>query len=70
MRRVPYASTIGNLIYDVTCTRSNINHAVGIVSKFISSPSKEHWTTVKKILKYLRDTFRVCLCFDSDKPVL
>ena len=40
MSKVPYASTIGNLIYAMVCTRPNIAHAVGVVSRFMSRPGK------------------------------
>ena len=34
MRRYPYASSVGRLMYAMQCTRPNICYAVGIVSKF------------------------------------
>ena len=57
-------------MYAMVCTRLDIAHAIGVVSRFLSNPRKEHWTTVKWIFRYLRGTFRVCLCFGIDKPVL
>ena len=42
MSKVPYASTIGSLMYAMVCTRLNIAHAVGIVSRFMSRPGKQH----------------------------
>ena len=54
MQSVPYAVVVGSLTYVMLCTRSNIFLAVGMVSKYQSNPSQEHWTTVKHILKYLR----------------
>ena len=38
MSKVPYASTIGSLMYVMVCTRPNITHAVGVVSRFMSRP--------------------------------
>lgn len=32
MERVPYASTIGSLMYAMVCTRPDIAHSVGVVS--------------------------------------
>ena len=40
MSKVPYASAIGSLIYAMVCTRPNIAHAVGVVSRFMSRPGK------------------------------
>ena len=47
MGAVPYASAVGSLMYAMVCTRPDIAHAVGVVSRFLSNPGKEHWTTVK-----------------------
>jgi len=70
MSRVPYSSAVGSLMYAMVCTRPDIAHAVGVVSRFLSNPGKEHWAVVKWILRYLRGTSRLCLCFGSDEPVL
>ena len=56
MRRVPYASAVGSLMYAMLCTRPDICYAVGIVSRFQSNPGLMHWTAVKNILKYLKRT--------------
>ena len=39
MSKVPYASTIGSLMYAMVCTRPDITHAVGVVSRFIGLES-------------------------------
>ncbi|KAL5863382.1 hypothetical protein ACOSQ3_000896 [Xanthoceras sorbifolium] len=70
MSKVPYASVVGSLMYAMVCTRPDIAHAVGVVSRFLSNPGKEHWTAVKWILRYLRGTSSHCLCFGNCKPVL
>ena len=54
MRRVLYASAVGNLMYAMLCTRPNICYAVGIVSRYQSNPGLDHWIAVKHILKYPR----------------
>ena len=56
MRRVPYASAVGSLMYAMLCTRPDICYAVGMVSRFQSNPGLDHWIAVKQILKYLRKT--------------
>ncbi|KAL6350470.1 hypothetical protein AAG906_019117 [Vitis piasezkii] len=40
MSKVPYASVIGSLMYAMVCTRPNIAHAVGVVSRFMSRLGK------------------------------
>lgn len=47
MLKVPYTSVVGSLMYAMICTRPNIAHVVGVVSRFLSNPGKEHWVTVK-----------------------
>jgi ATP-binding cassette subfamily B (MDR/TAP) protein 1 len=63
MARVPYASTIGSLMYAMVCTKPDISHAVGVVSRYMSNPGKQHWEAVKWILRYLRGTTEKCLTF-------
>ncbi|XP_021843480.2 secreted RxLR effector protein 161-like [Spinacia oleracea] len=50
-----YRSLVGSLIY-LTHTRPDIVHAVSIVSRFMSEPSKAHPTAAKRILRYLKGT--------------
>ena len=37
-------------MYAMVCTRPDIGYAVGVVSRFMSNPGKEHWNAVKWIL--------------------
>lgn len=63
MSRVPYASAVGSLMYAMICTRPDIAQVVGVVSRFMVDPSKEHWDAVKRILRYIKGTSDVALCF-------
>ena len=47
MSKVPYASAIGSLMYAMVCTRPDIAHAVGVVSRFMSRLGNQHWEAVK-----------------------
>nr|XP_009780580.1 PREDICTED: uncharacterized protein LOC104229622 [Nicotiana sylvestris] len=51
MSRIPYSFAVGSLMYAMVCTRPDIAHAVGTVSRFLSNPGKEHWDAVKWILR-------------------
>ena len=42
IRKVPYASIIGSLMYAMICTRLNIAHVVGVVSRFLTNHGNEH----------------------------
>jgi hypothetical protein len=70
MSRVPYSSTVGSLMYAMVCTRPDIAHAVGVVSRYMNNPGKEHWEAVKWILRYLRGTATHALCFGGSDTVL
>lgn len=70
MIKVPYSSAVGSLMYIMVCTRPDIAHSVGVASRFLSNPGKDHRRAVKWILRYLRGTSRLCLCFGSGQPVL
>ncbi|KAA0065556.1 gag/pol protein [Cucumis melo var. makuwa] len=56
MRNIPYASAVGSLMYAMLCTRLDICYLVGMISRYQSNPKRDHWITVKNILKYLRRT--------------
>ena len=66
MSRVPYANTIGCLMYAMVCTRHDISHPVGVVSKYMEIPGKEHWNVVKWVLRYLRGTSDYCINFNNN----
>lgn len=70
MAKVPYASAIGSLMYAMVCTRPDIAHAVGVVSRFMSDPGREHWEAVKWLLRYLKGTSKLGLCFKGKDSVL
>ena len=63
MDSVPYASVVGSLMYDMVGSRPDLAFAVGLASRFVSKPSREHWEAVKWILRYLQGAKDVCLTF-------
>nr|GEU62814.1 reverse transcriptase domain-containing protein [Tanacetum cinerariifolium] len=65
MSRVPYASAMGSLMLAMIYTRPDIAHAVGVVSRYMAKPSREHWEAVKRILRYLKGTLDAALCFEE-----
>ncbi|XP_071921747.1 disease resistance protein At4g27190-like [Coffea arabica] len=70
MKKVPYASAVSSLMYAMVCTRPDIADVVGVVSRYLSNPGKEHWNAVKWILRYSKGTSRLCLCFGNGKTML
>jgi hypothetical protein len=67
MAHVHYASAIDSIMYVMVCTRPNTAHAVGVLSRYKSTPRKEHWTTVKGVFRYLCGTKYYAICYQS-KP--
>ncbi|GKD96108.1 retrotransposon protein, putative, ty1-copia subclass, partial [Tanacetum coccineum] len=55
-RNVPYASAVESIMYAVRCTRPDVAFSQNITSRFQQNPCELHWTAVKNILKYLRNT--------------
>ena len=68
--KVPYSLVVGSLMYAMVCTRPDIAHAVGVVSRYMNNPGKEHWKAVQWILSYLRGTTCHALCFRGSDTVL
>ena len=59
-----YRSIIGSLRYLVH-SRPDITHAIGIVSRFMETPSTHHWAAVKQILRYIRGTLGYGCCYQA-----
>ena len=56
MKKIPYASAVGSLMYAQTCTRPDISFAVGMLGRYQSNPGFEHWKAAKKVMRYLQGT--------------
>eukprot|EP00253_Pinus_taeda_P029885 PITA_29885 len=65
MSHVPYGSAIGSLMYAMVYTRPDIAHEVGVLIRFMSKPGKDHWTTTKRVFRYLRGTSDYGLCYQG-----
>ncbi|KAH9650921.1 hypothetical protein KPL70_026553 [Citrus sinensis] len=47
--------------------RPDIIQAVGVVSRYMANPDGEHWIVVKRILRYIRGTSDVALCYGGSE---
>jgi hypothetical protein len=63
MSHVPYVSAISNLMYAMVCTRLDISLVVGFLSRYMSKPGKEHWTTINRVFRYLCGIASYGLCY-------
>lgn len=62
---VKYRQTVGALQY-VTLSRPDISFAVNKVCQFMHSPTQNHWSAVKRILRYLLGTVTSGLLFQRN----
>ncbi|GJY32683.1 retrotransposon protein, putative, ty1-copia subclass [Tanacetum coccineum] len=69
MSRVPYASAIGSIMYVMTCRRPDVPFALSMVSRRQQNPGEGHWTVVKNILKYLRNTKDMFLVYGGEEEL-
>ncbi|KAK8676152.1 hypothetical protein V6N13_034206 [Hibiscus sabdariffa] len=67
MSQIPYASTIGSIMYAMICTRPDLSYALSMTSQYQANPGEGHWTAVKNILKYLGRTKDVFLVYGGEE---
>ena len=56
MKKIPYASIVGSLMYAQTCTQPDISFAVRMLGMCQSNPGLDYWKATKKVLRYLQGT--------------
>ncbi|GJW96973.1 retrotransposon protein, putative, ty1-copia subclass [Tanacetum coccineum] len=67
MQNIPYSLAVGSIMYVVRCTRPDVVFSQNITSRFQHNLGELHWTTVKNILKYLRNTKDMFLVYGGDR---
>ena len=70
MSQVSYASAVESLMFAMICTRPDIAQAVGMVSQYMVNLGREHWSAIKRILKYVKGTSNVALCYGGSKFIV
>ena len=60
-----YQIAIGSLIYASIAIRSDLSFSVGALNQFMSNPSKEHWSGVKRVLRYIKGMIDYGLKFEA-----
>lgn len=58
-----YQQLIGSLLYLSVTSRPDISYAVTFLSQFSKRPNHQHWTSAKRILRYLKGTSNHCLTY-------
>ncbi|XP_055604909.1 uncharacterized protein LOC129753136 [Uranotaenia lowii] len=63
MKNVPYQEAVGALMYLAQCTRPDILFAVNHLSRFNTCAGEKHWEAVKHLLRYVRGSSKMKLCY-------
>ena len=62
-KKLPYREIIGSLMYLSIATRPDISHAVSNLSQYVPCYNKSHWIAAKRVLRYLKGTINLGICF-------
>eukprot|EP00794_Sanderia_malayensis_P003868 gene3868-4411_t len=65
-----YREAIGSLIYAMTSTRPDISWITSKLAQYSQSPTEDHWTAVKHVLRYMRGTLDQSLIFTKSESDL
>lgn len=66
MRKKPYAQIVGSFMYVMLCMRPGLVFAMGFVSRFLSNIGLQHWYTIKRILRYIKGTVNLRICYQGE----
>jgi histone deacetylase 1/2 len=64
-----YRSLVGALQY-LTLTRPDLSFAVNKVCQYLHAPTTSHWSAVKGILRYVKDTVKIGITFQRSSSTL
>ena len=56
MKKIPYLTAIGSIMYATTATHPDVAFAVQHLSQFNNNPGNAHWTAVQRTIRYLYAT--------------
>ncbi|KAD6453934.1 hypothetical protein E3N88_08640 [Mikania micrantha] len=65
-----YAKIIGSVMFLMNYTRPDIAYTVSRLSRYTHNPSKEHWSAIHRLMRYLRGTMELCLHYNKFPAVL
>ena len=62
-----YQSAIGSFLYLSGGTRPDITFSVNNLAKFSAKPSKQHWTAIKRVMRYLKGTINFGILYTKQE---
>eukprot|EP00257_Ricinus_communis_P022466 XP_015582200.1 uncharacterized protein LOC107262224 [Ricinus communis] len=60
-----FKQVVGSLMY-LTATSLDIMFGVSLISRYMSSPTEEHWYAPKRILRYINGTIEMGILYKGD----
>jgi hypothetical protein len=70
MKAIPYASTVGSLMYPQVCTRPDLAFVTRMLGRYQKNLGKPHWDGVKKALRYLQGTKGLMLTYKKSDALI
>ena len=64
--KIPYRQAIGSLMYLMVGTRPDIAFAICRLAQFSENPTKENWTAVKRVFRYIKGTHDNGILYDGN----
>lgn len=68
--RQEYHKLLGELMHPMVQTRPDIAYAVSRLAEFTSNPTEDHWEALKRVLRYLKGTSDVGICYSRSLGAL
>jgi hypothetical protein len=64
-KHLPYREIVGSVMYAATITRPDLAYSAGLLARFMSKWSTEHYRAAKHMLRYIKGTMEYALTFDA-----
>jgi hypothetical protein len=61
--RISYQSVVKSLMYIMLKPRLDIIYSISVINRYVSNLTQSHWQAVKRIFRYLRETYQIKLTF-------
>ena len=58
-----YQSLLGELMHLMVQTRPDLAYCVSRLAQFMSNPTEEHWSALKRVLRYVQGTRQLGVCY-------
>ena len=68
--QLKYSQLISSYLYISNRNRPDISYAIGRLSRYTSNPSREHWTVLESVFRYLRGIIGYCLTYTGYPDVM